>query len=87
MRETIGERERQTESIRVCIYAYACFQSSMLVVSLSRIVLLLIILILITFLTDNGNCDRDDTYIQHYYPSEFRVSHSPPYDYIYMPGR
>ncbi len=63
----------------------------MLVVSLSRIVLLLIILILITSLTDNGNCDRDDdnsqTYLRYSYPSEFRVSHSPSYDYIYMPGR
>jgi len=62
----------------------------MLVVSLSRIVLLLVILTLITFLIDNGNCDRDDnsqTYIRHYYPSEFRASHSPSYDYIYIPGR
>ena len=62
----------------------------MLVVSLSRTVLLLIILILITYLTDNGNCDRDDnrqTSQRYSYPSEFRVSHSPSYDYIYMPGR
>lgn len=62
----------------------------MLVVSLSRTVLLLIILILITFLTDNANCDQDDnrqTSQRHSYPSEFRVSHSPSYDYIYIPGR
>ncbi len=74
----------------MCIYVYASFQSLMLVVSLSRTVLLLVILILITFITDNGNCDRDDnsqTYVHHYYPSEFRAAHSPPYDYIYIPGR
>jgi hypothetical protein len=63
----------------------------MLVVSLSRIVLLFIILILITFLIDNGDCDRDDDnsqiYRRHSYPSEFRASHSPSYDYIYMSGR
>jgi hypothetical protein len=62
----------------------------MLVVSLSRIVLLLVILIFITFLTDNGNCDQDDhsrTYMHRYYPPEFRASHSPSYDYIYIPGR
>ncbi|CAF1277359.1 unnamed protein product [Adineta steineri] len=62
----------------------------MLVVSLSRITLLLsVILILITFLIDNGNCDQDEhsrTYIKHYYPPEFRASHSPPYDYISIPG-
>jgi hypothetical protein len=73
----------------VCIYAYACFQSSMLVVSLSRIVLLLVILILIAFLTDNGKCDRDDDskiYLQHRSSPQFRASHSPSYDYIYIPG-
>lgn len=62
----------------------------MLIVLLSRIVLLLVILILITFLTDNGSCYRDDnsqSYIKHNYPSEFRASHSPSYDYIYIPGR
>ena len=62
----------------------------MLVVSLSRIVVLFIILILITFLTDNGNCDQDDnsqTTRRYSYPTEFRVSHSPSYDYIYIPGK
>ncbi|CAF0813590.1 unnamed protein product [Adineta ricciae] len=61
----------------------------MLVVSLSRIVLLLVVLILITFLTDNGNCNHDDhsrTYTHHYYPPQFRASHSPSYDFIYIPG-
>ncbi|CAF4664097.1 unnamed protein product [Rotaria sp. Silwood1] len=61
----------------------------MLIVSLSRIVLLLIILILIAFLTNNSNCDQDDnsrTHIHRYYPPEFRAAHSPPYDYIYIPG-
>ncbi|CAM4742235.1 unnamed protein product [Rotaria magnacalcarata] len=61
----------------------------MLIVSLPRLGLLLIILILITFLSDNSNCDRDDnrrTYIHHNQPPEFRAPHSPPYDFIYVPG-
>lgn len=62
----------------------------MLVVPLSRIRSSLVVLILIALLADNGYCTDDEhsrIYMRHYYPPQFRASHSPTYDYIHIPGR
>jgi hypothetical protein len=62
----------------------------MLVLSLSKNVLLLAILLLILYVIDNGNCDRNDNnnYLYNYrYPSQFRAPHSPSYEHIYIPGK
>jgi hypothetical protein len=62
----------------------------MLVVSLSQKVSLFIVLSLIVLIIDNGNCDRDNNanpIHTHHYPPQFRASHSPPYEFIYIPGK
>ncbi|UJR22815.1 hypothetical protein I4U23_025845 [Adineta vaga] len=56
----------------------------MFIVSLSETILLFIILVLIVYKIDTGNCNQDDNY--HHYPPKFRAPHSPMYDYIYIPG-
>jgi len=84
-------KQSQTHDIQVfiCVFIYVnvCLQTSMLVVSLLQNVLLFIIsFLLILCLIGKSNCQRNDISIQHY-STQFRSPHSPPYEYIYIPGK